>query len=110
MVTAEYSEAIVEILDILQHSDNSITEKIPKQLIKFWQTNQSTTYKPVLDHTKEIHEMHLKPKTKSILAMIYLNYLCAPEEKRDIQLRLKVNEDNYQQKIREKYNPNTIFN
>lgn len=104
MVSVEYSEAIVEVLEILQYSDSEIIEKIPKKLIEFWQRNKSTTYKPNIDHEKTINEMKLKKKTKSIITMIYLNYLCNEEEKNNINLILKDNEEKYQQKLREKYN------
>ena len=57
MVSIEYSEAIVEVLEILEYSDDSIIEKIPKELIEFWQRNKSTTYKPKLDHDKSINEI-----------------------------------------------------
>ena len=30
MISVEYSEAIVEVLDILNHSDDNIIEKYPK--------------------------------------------------------------------------------
>ena len=36
MANIEYSEAIVEVLEILEYSDDNILEKIPKKLIKFW--------------------------------------------------------------------------
>ena len=85
MVSIEYSEAIVEVLEILQYSDDNIIEKIPKKLMEFWQRNKSTTYKPNLDHSKSINEMDLKKKTKSIISMIYLNYLCDDEEKNNIK-------------------------
>ena len=109
MVSIEYSEAIVEVLEILQYSDDNIIEKIPKKLIEFWQKNKSTTYKPNLDHSKSINEMDLKKKTKSIISMIYLNYLCDGEEKNNIRLILKDNEEKYQQELMEKYNSDNIF-
>lgn len=105
MVSVEYSEAIVEVLDILQYSDENIIEKIPKELISFWQRNKSITYKPNLDHSKSINEMELKEKTKSIITMVYLKYLCDDTEKSNINLILKENEEKYQQQLREKYNP-----
>ena len=109
MVSIEYSEAIVEVLDILQYSDDNILEKIPKKLIDFWDRNKSTTYKPNLDHSKSINEMDLKNKTKSIITMIYLNYLCDDTEKNDINLILKANEEKYQEELIKKYNPDNIF-
>ena len=84
MANIEYSEAIVEVLEILEYSDDNILEKIPKKLIKFWERNKSKTYKPNLDHNKSISEMNLKDKTKSILSMIYLNYLCNDAEAKEI--------------------------
>lgn len=109
MVSVEYSEAIVEVLDILNHSDDYIKEKIPKKLIKFWERNKSTTYKPNLDHSKSINEMNLKKKTKSIIAMIYLNYLCNDTERDNIKLILRENEEKYQKELREKYNTDNLF-
>ena len=110
MVSTEYSEAIVEVLDILHYSEDDIIEKIPKKLIEFWERNKSTTYKPNLDHSKPINEMKLKDKTKSLITMIYLNYLCDETQKKNTQLILKNNEEKYQKELREKYNPDNIFN
>lgn len=109
MVSDEYAEAITEVLDILENSDKNITKKIPNDLIEFWKTNKSKTYKPNLDHNKKINEMKLKEKTKSLIGMIYLNYLCNNEEKAKVKLILKNNEERYQKELREKYNPDNIF-
>ena len=53
--------------------------------------------------------MKLKEKTKSLIGMIYLNYLCNNEEKAKVKLILKNNEERYQKELREKYNPDNIF-
>ena len=53
--------------------------------------------------------MDLKKKTKSLIAMIYLNYLCDEEEKNNLNSILKSNEEKYQKELREKYNPDNIF-
>lgn len=104
MANIEYSEAIVELLEILEYSDDNILEKIPKKLIKFWKRNKSKTYKPNLDHDKSISEMNLKDKTKSILSMIYLNYLCNDEESKKIKSIINHNEEIYQTELVKKYN------
>ena len=82
---------------------------LKKYLINFWQRNKSTTYKPNLDHSKTINEMKLKEKTKDIITMIYLNYLCNENEKESIMDTLRKNEENYQLMLRNKYNPDSIF-
>ena len=99
MANIEYSEAIVEVLEILEYSDDNILEKIPEKLIKFWERNKSKTYKPNLDHNKSISEMNLKDKTKSILSMIYLNYLCNDAEAKEISSIINHNEEIYQTEL-----------
>lgn len=106
MLSIEYREAIAEVLDILQHSDD-IVNRIPKNLIEFWQRNKSTTYKPNIDHSKPLNEMNLRSKTKSLITMIYLNFLCDENEKRKTEIVLEKNEllyriDAYQQLLDEK--------
>lgn len=109
MVSIEYSEAISEILEILENSDDAIRKRIPTKLIEFWENNRSTTYIPKLDHTKSLKEMKLKEKTKDIITMIYLNYLADENEKEITRRIIKKNEENYQLMLREKYNPDNIF-
>jgi len=109
VVSKEYSEAIVEVLDILDNSDDTICEKIPDKLIEFWQRNKSSIYKPKLDHSKPLNEMNLKEKTKDIITMIYLNYLCDESEKEIAKGIIKENEENYQIMLREKYDPDNVF-
>lgn len=104
MANIEYSEAIVEVLEILEYSDDNILEKIPKKLIKFWERNKSNTYKPNLDHNKSISEMNLKDKTKSILSMIYLNYLCNDAEAKEISSIINHNEEIYQTELIKNHN------
>lgn len=109
MINVEYTEAIVEVLDILENSDDEINKKIPEKLIEFWKRNKSKTYKPNLDHNKPLNEMNLKDKTKDIITMVYLNYLCNKNEKEITLDTIRENEENYQLMIREKYNPDDIF-
>ena len=74
MVSKEYSIAVAEVLDILKYTDEELVKKIPEKLMKFWENDKSKTYIPKLDHNKKLTEMQLTPKTKSLLAMIYLKY------------------------------------
>lgn len=109
MISVEYSEAISEVLDILENSDDTILKKIPNKLIEFWKNNKSITYIPNLDHSKPLKEMKLKEKTKDIITMIYINYLCNENEKEITRSIIKENEENYQIMLREKYNSDNIF-
>lgn len=110
MVSVEYSQAAVEVLDILKHTNEEDVEKIPKKFIKFLEENSSKTYNPNLDHTKSIKEMGLKQKTHDILGVIYLKYWANEEEKEKFKAKIKENEKMYQEELREKYNTDNLFN
>ena len=53
--------------------------------------------------------MKLKEKTREILAGIYLDYLC-PENRKEAYLNhIRKNENKYQEKIKGKYNLESLF-
>lgn len=89
MVSTEYSEAMVEVLDILKHTDDELVNKIPKKLIEFFEENKSKTYKCNLDHSVPVNKMKLQEKTKALISMLYISYLCDKEEKEKIEAEIK---------------------
>lgn len=95
MVSKEYSEAAVEVLDILQHCDDDIVSRIPQKIIEALQRNKSTIYKSNLDFSVPLDKMNLKSKTRALIAMIYLNYLCDENEKEEMKIILEKNELRY---------------
>lgn len=109
MVSVAYSEAAVEVLDILKHTREEDVNKIPRKFIEFLENNKSETYIADLDHTKAIKEMDLKPKTQALLGLIYLKYWADEEGKRAFKKKAKENEIKYQEELREKYNTDNLF-
>ena len=57
MVSVEYSEAVSEVVDILNHMERIYIEKIPKRFKEFLMQNQSANYQSQLDHTKRLKDM-----------------------------------------------------
>jgi hypothetical protein len=106
MLSIEYSEAISETLDILNHTRKEDIDKIPLKFMEFLKENASKTYRPELDHTQNIKDMQLKVKTKAILAIIYRNFWCDSEQQKEFDNILKNNEIQYQKELREKYYSN----
>lgn len=104
-----YSEAITEVLDILEHTKTEDVEKIPKSFMFFLKKNRDSDYYPNLDYTKTIDEMEIKSETKAILGTIYRNWWCSKEEKENYIKIIQSKEVKHQQDLREKYNPNEIF-
>ena len=109
MFSNEYGEAAVEVLDILDNTNKSDVAKIPTSFIKFLVDNASEDYKVNLDHSKLISEMNLKEKTKEILGVIYINWWCDKKDKENYTKQIKELEIKRQEEIKEKYNPNKIF-
>ena len=109
MFSNEYGEAALEALDILDNTNKSDVAKIPTSFIKFLVDNASEDYRVNLDHSKLISEMNLKEKTKEILGVIYINWWCDKKDKENYTKQIKELEVKRQEEIKEKYNPNKIF-
>lgn len=109
MFSNEYGEAAVEVLDILDNTNKADVNKIPSSFIKFLVDNASEDYKVNLDHSKSIGEMNLNEKTKEILGVIYINWWCDKKERENYRKQIKELEIKRQEEIKEKYNPNNIF-
>lgn len=109
MITDEYGESISEVLDILEHTREEDVLKISPKFMEFLKNNSSKTYVPKLDHTKEIKDMNLSTKTKTILAIIYKKFWCSEEEAKTFDRKLNVNEANYQLELQQKYDADKLF-
>lgn len=105
----EFSESISETLDILNHMGKNYTERIPKKLIDFLEKNKLDDYVSGLDHSKRLKEMNLKENTKDILAAIYIDYWCTPEQREVYKKVLIENERKHQEELKEKHNIDNVF-
>lgn len=102
-VSQEYSIAATEVLAILNVFSEETLSKIPKKLIDFFKEIKIKEYK--IDCNKELSNIQITNKTKYLLAMIYRNYLCDENEKKEFDMKLLKNEEEYQNLLRQKYDP-----
>lgn len=109
MVNVEYSQAIAEVLDILEHTKKEDVNKISPAFMQFLKENCSEEYKPNLDHYKQIKDMNLKEKTIGILCVINSKFWCTNEQRKKFDKKLNENEMKYQRELIEKYNPDKLF-
>ena len=101
-----YSE-VYEILNILGYS---FISKLPNSLYNMIKEKRDIYYEPKYNKEKSFSEQSVKKETISILALLHLNYWCENEkEKTDLNNLFKQNEDKYQEELRQKYNPDKIF-
>ena len=85
MFNKNYSEAAVEVLDILNHMNAKDLAKVSKKFITFLNENASRDYICNLDYSKKLNDMDLKKETRGLLAVMYRSYWCPKEELEDLQ-------------------------
>ena len=98
-----------EAYDIILHMDKELVKKIPENFIKFVEQNKAEDYKTNIDYNKSINQQELQKGTRVILSIIYRDYLCSSEKKKEL---MKNDEDELkriEQELREKYNPDNLF-
>lgn len=109
MVTKEFAEATTEINKILSYLPTEYVEKIPNKLRTFFLNVESKEYEPNIDPYKKLDEQDLKPKTKTLLTIIYRNYWGNEQEKAELDKILIENDKKYEDELRKKYNLDDIF-
>lgn len=108
-ISKEYRIAATEILILLEKLEENLVKKVPIKLIEKWKEIQDEEHRLQCYFSENIEEWKLEDKTKALLAMLYRNYWCNEEEKREYDKILTQNEEKYQQELREKYNIENIF-
>ena len=108
IMTRAYSEAAVEVLDILNHTAIEKVKLIPTKFINYLKENAANDYKAELDYSKPINEMNIKIETKGILGTICRNWWWNVEQKQEYARLIKEKEVKQQEELREKYNPDVF--
>lgn len=109
MIEAGYSEAAVEVLNVIQYIRLQDMKKIPQSFIEFLQAISAKDYKVNFDKETKIENLNLQEKSKELLGFIYITWLCDKDEfskwKNEIQ-KEKIQKSDI---IAEKYNSDILF-
>ena len=110
-MNSEYSIAYSEVLIILKHMNKELVSKIPQKLLDFFYKEADSNHTLSLDYSIPLKEQKLNKSTLPLLAMLLINYWCnTQEEKEELINKYFENEQKYQEQLREKYNPDFLFN
>ena len=102
--------AFAEVDEILNFMDKQYQKKIPEKLRKLISNNKSTDYNVVIKPNIPLTEQKISRKALSILSVINYNYWCIEEENKERLIeKYKRNEIAKQEKLRELYNPDNLF-
>lgn len=101
--------AVSEVIEILNHTEREITEKIPEKFFNFLYENADSEYIPHIDFYDNNWEDKIQEDAKLLLALIYRDYI-VPESER-LELLQEENDamKKEEQLLREKYNPDNVF-
>ena len=105
----EYAEALAEVRFILKYTNEELVQKIPKVFWNHINDNYDKDYEVHIKLDMPLEEQNLKNDTKNLMAIIYRNYFCTPEEKKEYNDLLIQNQQKYDQELSEKYSYDNLF-
>ncbi len=105
-----YAKAYKEVLVILKHVPEEDVKKIPDKMIKMFKVKQDINYNYELDERVPFKKQKMLIETKAILANLYRDYWATPEEREQIIAKENYDIAKEEEKKREKYNPDDLFN
>lgn len=106
----EIRDVAKETIELLNYFDSKFISKISTKFLHFLEElAQSSTINVTIDKKKKLKDQNVSEECKSLISLIYYDYIANEEEKKKIEKIWSDNELVYQQKLRERYNPNDIF-
>ena len=103
-------QAFSEVKCILDFLPKHYTEKLPLKLLNIIDSLYDERFKVDIKPNIELKNQKFTEDTKNIIAVLKYNYWCVNnEEKEKLAKMFEENEKKYQEKLREKYNPDNIF-
>ena len=109
MLGTQEKESISEVLEILSYMEQKYIDKIPSNFLNFLKDNKDVNYERHIDVNEDINSQISKNKTRALLGILYYNFWCNEEEKRDFEKKLKENEAKKQVELSKNYNYEDLF-
>lgn len=107
----ELSKAYTEVCAILELLGSEYIDKIPTQLYKYIISKKDNKIRVYYDIDKPINEQEVSKETLIFIVYLNLQYWCSDEKEKEELLKIyKQNDDKIERELREKYNPDNLFN
>lgn len=110
MVNSRYRNAYKEVLEIIKYLPQKDLYKIPKEKIEYLKRNQNIDYNFNYDISIPLEKQNISREANAIILNLFNDYFIPDKQKEKLANILEVNQKKYQEKQREKYNPDNIFN
>ena len=106
----EINDVAKETLEVLKYFDLDFIAKISgKFLMNLKKLSEKSNIIVTIDQNLKLKDQKISNECKDLISIIYYKYIATEEEKRTIIDIWNNNEALYQEKNREKYNPDNIF-
>lgn len=109
MTNDKYASAYTEVLEILKYLPKNEYNKIPKEKVKFFETNKDDSYKFSINPHMPLDKQYISIEANSVIIVLFRDYFATEKQKEKLNAILNQNEYKYQEEIRNKYNPDDIF-
>lgn len=107
MTNNTYPNALKEVSDILENTDEELLNRLPENFIEFIHENMNKFYKSNIDFNVDIDKQNLLYETSAILSLIYRSYWATDEEKKYLAEKDLVKQSKYDNSQNNEY-ANTI--
>ena len=101
-------DSLSEVYLVIQNSDIDIIKKIPDNFMKFIKNNMNKDR--VKTNIQNIDlENTISEDAKTILSLIYRDYLVSDEERTSLLNEEQIKRKEYEKLLKEKFNPDNLF-
>lgn len=98
-----HSRAYTDIMYILGAIDEKYVQQLPTELVKFFIANADHEYISKIDLSKPLTEQEISKETEQIICLLNLNYWCTTKEKQELLKKYKLNEQEVDKQLHDKY-------
>ena len=110
MTNNKYAKAYKEVLEIIKYFPEEEYNKIPKEKIEFYNKNMDQEYEFAINPSIDLGKQNISNEANAIIVKLFQDYYATESQKVKIKEILELNEKKKEQKIREKYSPDDLFN
>lgn len=106
----EKNDVYKEVLTVLAYFNDELIEKIPDKILKKLNelaADSKTDF--YIDTEKNLDEQNISEESKDLISLIYYDFVADKNEKNELLKIWNENENKYQEKLREIYNLDKIF-
>lgn len=110
VITRNDIKAYAEVDHIIHHMNERYLEMLPSKLVNFFAEMKDPEYEVYVDPRKPLQSQNLQQYTLEIIALLHLKFWCEDEErKKELYNRMETNQVKFEEKLREKFNVDNIF-